>query len=446
MSKTKRIRKKEYYRIGFTLTAPLSIGSRDNNNTDRDLILNSRNKPYIPGAAIAGVVRHALAELYDCDPEMIEDALGNVKIATAADADVEQLESRIIFYDANMESDSAVHKSVRDSVALDDFKTAKKSAKFDMEVLEAGARFCTFIEHNIYEGDPDPGSQIPAVFADGRITFGGKSMRGYGTIGNVKIGKRIFDLTDSTDLKNWLGFDLYTETNWEAFEDAAERTPDQCVRLSLKQKGAISIRRYTTAVRKDKNDVQPDFEQLTAHKFEGQNTDQADKKTARVPVIPGTSWAGAFRHRMKEFGVDVSSEQSIFGYVSGDSEGTKKRSQICFSESRLRNAKEKVLSRNAIDRFSGGTKDGALFTEKTYYGGNTDLVISWRGKGQMKESEKQALAAAIADLHYGLLAVGGATSIGRGLFTIEKINDKPVNDETVFQIALNEIGSWKQRS
>ena len=439
MSKIERIMRKEYYRINFTLTSPLSIGSRDNSKTDRDLILNSQNKPYIPGAAIAGVVRHALFELYAYDPQKIEAALGYVKKATEANTIAEQLESRIIFYDAVLENDSALYMSVRDSVALDDFKAAKKGAKFDMEILEAGARFCTYIEHNVYEGEADLGSQIPAVFMDGRVAFGGKSMRGYGTIGDVQIGKRAFDLTSTSDLESWLKFDLFNETKWDEFVRPENPAPDKCIRLELKQKGAISIRRYTTAVSRNKTDSQPDFEQLTAHEYEGQKAESKGQKSARIPVIPGTSWAGAFRHRMKEFGVDVSSEQSMFGHVSGGSEGVKKRSLICFSESRLRNAKEKVLSRNAIDRFSGGTKDGALFTEKTYYGGNTDLVISWRGKRKMHESEKQALAATIADLHYGLLAVGGATSIGRGLFTIEKINDNPVTDKTVFQIALSQI-------
>lgn len=443
MSKIERIMRKEYYRIKFTLTSPLSIGSRDNNRTDRDLILNSQNKPYIPGAAIAGVIRHALSELYACPPQKIEAALGNVKKATETNTAVEQLESRIIFYDAELESDVAAYMSVRDSVALDDFKTAKKGAKFDMEILEAGARFCTYIEHNVYKEDPDLCPQILAAFMDGMVAFGGKSMRGYGTIGDVQIGKRTFDLTNASNLESWLQFDLFNETKWDEFDGAERLAQNKSIRLELKQKGAISIRRYTTAVSRNNTDTQPDFEQLTVHEYEDQKAESKDRNSIRIPVIPGTSWAGAFRHRMKEFGVEVSSEQSMFGHVSGGSEGVKKRSLISFSESRLRNAKEKVLSRNAIDRFSGGTKDGALFTEKTYYGGNTDLVISWRGERKMHENEKKALAATIADLHYGLLAVGGATSIGRGLFTIERINDKPVTDENVFQIALNQIEEMK---
>ena len=70
-----KITKKVYYRIEFTLKSPLSIGSGDNSNTDRDIILNSQRKPYIPGSAIAGVVSHALSELYGWDEGQIKKSL-----------------------------------------------------------------------------------------------------------------------------------------------------------------------------------------------------------------------------------------------------------------------------------------------------------------------------------------------------------------------------------
>ena len=444
-----KITKKVYYRIEFTLKSPLSIGSGDNSNTDRDIILNSQRQPYIPGSAIAGVVSHALSELYGWDEGQIkivfgyinkaeedkESNAGDNKKATEKIEELPQKDSRVIFYDARIENDSIVYTSVRDSIALDDYKTTIKGAKFDMEILEAGARFCTYVEQNIYDDDPGLGDLIPSVFMDDRVAFGGKSIRGYGAIGDVRIGKLSFDLTNTKELNKWLDFEMFDEQKWDALEGNAGKKADKYLHLELKQKGAISIRRYTTAVKKSETVAQPDFEQLTAHDYEGRTS--TDKTVRCVPVIPGTSWSGAFRHRMKEFGIDTSSEKSLFGYMPKDNNAVKKRSQISFSESRLRNAKEKILSRNAIDRFSGGTKDGALFTEKTYYGGDTELVIRWHRK--MNDVEKQALAATITDLHYGFLAVGGETSIGHGLFEIIKINGSYVTGDNVYAAVLAQI-------
>ena len=182
-----KITKKVYYRIEFTLKSPLSIGSGDNSNTDRDIILNSQRKPYIPGSAIAGVVSHALSELYGWDEGQIKKVFGYInkaeedkesnsgdnKKATEKMEELPQKDSRVIFYDARIENDSIVYTSVRDSIALDDYKTTIKGAKFDMEILEAGARFCTYVEQNIYDDDPGLGDLIPSVFMDDRVAFGG---------------------------------------------------------------------------------------------------------------------------------------------------------------------------------------------------------------------------------------------------------------------------------
>ena len=86
------------------------------------------------------------------------------------------------------------------------------------------------------------------------------------------------------------------------------------------------------------------------------------------------------------------------------------------------------MSRNAIDRFLGSTADGALFTEKVYWGGETTLDISFADPYCTavfySEDFIKALAAALCDLHEGYLAIGGATSIGRGLFSILEINEE----------------------
>ena len=195
------------------------------------------------------------------------------------------------------------------------------------------------------------------------------------------------------------------------------------IKLELVQNSGISIRRYTSEV--TKGEVQPDCEQLTVYS----NTKNP------IPVVPGSSWAGAFRHHMSQW-LNKDQIEDLFGYVD---KKRKRISKISFSESQLKGAEEKIFSRNAIDRFSGGTVDTALYTEKTYYGGETVLCI--KIIGTVCENQKRALSAAITDLHMGFLAVGGETSIGRGLFNINnvrinKCNDKAelseINDTTLY--------------
>ena len=173
------------------------------------------------------------------------------------------------------------------------------------------------------------------------------------------------------------------------------------------------------------------MEQLTVH--------SAGKE--ELPTIPGTSWAGAFIHRMKDFGMSVQEMKDNFGFVMGEGKNDKGISKVRFSETEIHGAKEKILSRTSIDRFTGGAVDEALFTEKTYYGGTTTLDISWLGKEDMPPEIMDYLAAALTDLHYGFLAVGGEASIGRGLFSIVSVNDKKVagDDIDVYSLIRKEI-------
>ena len=153
------------------------------------------------------------------------------------------------------------------------------------------------------------------------------------------------------------------------------------------------------------------------------------KNNKEIPVIPGTSWAGAFRHHINR--ITENKFEQYFG-------STSHKSQIYFSESEIKGAVEKVLTHNAIDRFTGGIIDRALYTEKTWFNGKTKLKIQldarkkeFNRENNEKTIEKEfyaALSAAILDLHLGILSVGGLTSIGRGIFSIEKIQ---INGEEI---------------
>lgn len=421
-----KIKLKTIYRVQFDLISPLNIGSGINVDTDRDILKNRDGVPYISGSAIAGVCR----ENINLNSGAEKRFFGDVVIARKANQQVTAQSSKLLFFDAKLQIDNNKKYRItrRDCVKLDEYKTVVDKAKFDMEILEPGVTFVTYIVENIYENQEGSiGNKIADLFLGGKIYFGSKTMRGYGEIGNAEIKVKTFDFSDISDVSQYLDFDMFCYNSWNRYDVSRNRTAT--VELGLKLKGGISIRRYTTDVKPDDNDLNPDSEQLTIN-----------GKGEEIPVIPGTSWAGAFLHRVKELDKEINWE-SVFGTVvnKNNKEKLKVKSHIRFSESQIKGSKPKILSRNAIDRFTGGTVNQALFTEKTYYGGTTELKIDFDNDSVLTKKHIDVLAAAIADLHYGYMAVGGLTSIGRGLFEIETINREAVQDDNVYTLAVEAL-------
>lgn len=467
-----KIIKKHYLKITFQLESPLCIGSGRNDITDQDILRDARGIPYIPGSAVAGVIREAcngsinlggLKYYFGYSP--INKGKSNESVESSI------IESKIIFYDATLigndrdESGNRIYRiSQRDGVALNEYKSAKKQAKFDWEILEGECKFQTFIELSEEQSDISEKVKVDEVliniakiWKETDIRFGAKTTRGFGKICNVDIIRRSFELVKKPDngIEKWLKFNIFDDESWEfgdSYEDMLKTlnqdkrwTLKDCNKLSLKLKleGGISIRRYSTQCSSEESS--PDQEQMTTIKFVKKESDDQEQVIAQeslkeVAVIPGTTWAGAIGHRMEELIKDSKVEKvkiddddiQIYHYFGAANENNKEKSLIRFSESRLIGGEFKVMSRNAIDRFLGSTAEGALFTEKIYIGGEATLDISFGDPYNTavvySDDFINALAATLTDLHEGYLAVGGATSVGRGIFSILEINGVKLNE------------------
>lgn len=425
---------KKYYRIKFKLTSPLSVGSGENRITDSDIILDGRGLPYIPGSALAGVYRHLFAtetaDRYfgaELNADRLEESVKAGKnVLTASD---------VVVYDAVVQNPENRVITTRDMVALDEYKVSIDGAKFDFQVLEPGVRFVTYIEQNMNCMEEKYVLQeVAYAWQEKKIQIGAKIGRGYGQTEIVELAECCFDLTCPEQRDAWLEFDMYGQDGWkkcEKLECEQQRLQtvyeeqhifmrnknEICIQLKLKQSGGISIRQYSTNVGEE------DYRQMV--------------RKDKTPFIPGTTWAGAFRAQMGKldaaFAKHTVLTELFFGNVKRNSEAEGHKTRITFSESELRDGRWENYTRNAINRFSGGTVDGALYTEKTYCDGTTELNIRCDITNLDKAIVKgfaTVLTAAILDLDRGYMSVGGLTSVGHGLFKVMEVS---VNDvETGF--------------
>ena len=426
---------RKIYQVNIKLASPLSVGSGVNGNTDKDIIVDGCGIPFIPASSLAGVLRSYVAANRG---RALENALfGSLADSKEAGSspDAQNLEyaggkSLVRVYDGICVSKDLndCFITVRDMVALKN-KVGIDGAKFDMEAVETGARFTAFIEllqpavsYKTERGveTADISAEIDAALSAmnaGRLRLGTKTTRGYGAV-TLCVQAISFNNVDE-----WLGFDMMDPKTWQ--NAPVYSLKDDCVlklTLGLHLKGGISIREYTTAPGNGE-ETMPDYMQLSLH--------TAFSDGEAEPVIPGTSWAGAVRARFTELAGDNGDmADELFGFVpksKTDKGGTVRKSTILFSESRLRGGKWKQTTRNAIDRFTAGTKNNALYTERTYYGGETELEIYFPKEPTVEQ--KLLLCACFADLHNGYLSVGGLTAVGRGLFTIGAVNGVELSKE-----------------
>ena len=86
-------------------------------------------------------------------------------------------------------------------------------------------------------------------------------------------------------------------------------------------------------------------------------------------------------------------------------------SRLIVEESEITDSATLVQNRVALDRFTGGAFDTALFAEAPAVGGEVRLTLTVRNP---TEADKGLLLLLLRDLWTGDLALGGTSNIGRG--------------------------------
>ena len=101
------------------LASPLSIGSGEQEDTDADVILDASGTPFIPGSALAGVLRSYSKELgLGKEADQLFGTPEGETLGSGSDR-----QSRIFCYDTRLEN---VVLGIRDGVKLGEHKTPEQ--------------------------------------------------------------------------------------------------------------------------------------------------------------------------------------------------------------------------------------------------------------------------------------------------------------------------------
>jgi CRISPR/Cas system CSM-associated protein Csm3 (group 7 of RAMP superfamily) len=391
---------------------------------DAPLLREAGGQAYIPGASIRGVWNHWLRDecgLLGCTLEAHRRLFGFTPERGAADAEV-AVRGRLVVEEA-YRIDEAVSE-VRDHVRIDPLTgAAGDGAKFDQEVLAAGARFQFRIA---YEGDgPDDselvllGEALRLLETDG-MQVGAKSGQGYGRVRLASTEHRAFERDSVAGLAQWLqartgpgvwtaGTPVLQAQGRRAGDATGECRPCSWLTfdLALHFEGPVLVRSSLPETLRD----------VSVSAFIKSNNE---------PYLPGSSLRGILRNRARLIANQANQGlvDELFGRELQSDNDKGNRGLIQVFDGRLADGKRPILVDHvAIDRILGGARDGAKFAARPLDSPVFQVCVRVR----FRKSEQGALALwgrLLRDLvrDAGDLWVGASTSRGYGYLRYVTVN------------------------
>ena len=389
----------------LVLKSPLLIGDGAgetvDNFSDVHVLKNSQGEPFIPGTSLCGVLREWLE---DISPAWTTKIFGDAK----------KMQSSIQLEDIVLTGSEIIP---RDGVRIDGITgTGVDGGKFDFEVVERGAvgklrLLMTLRGIHVGKGGGDKNYSLDEILEvialmlrrllDG-IRLGALTTKGFGLVAAENLSAGLFDFRNKADVAAWLSGKPAAKEILPSAEKFPVAPSNFIVDATFKFNSSFIIRDYEV----DAADREKNISAVTL-------------KSREDFVIPGTSLKGILRHRAEyifnKLGIDQKILNGLMGY-SLDAE--KIRSRFIVAESYLEptNFAEVNHTRTKIDRLTGGTLQGTLFTTKPAYQRKREvptLKIHFEIR-EAKDFEAGLAIFLLRDLWLGHVAIGGEKSVGRG--------------------------------
>lgn len=435
-SESRRIVRRFVVEGTLLLQEPAHLGNGDAADlTDMPLLLDeTTGRPLLSGSTLAGALRAYLLKRIGEDPGGVVERLFGGKRTKDDGA-----ESLLVIADAL--GAGAPRVEIRESVKLNPkTRTAEAGALYDLEAWAAGTCFHLRFELAIPAGEDHEAPLRQALataltaLEQGEFAFGSRKRRGFGlaTVSGWRV--RRYDLETPVDLLAWIrhGRDpLPPEAQVDLLQalEVSELLPDARRRLRIQGRFALD---GSLLIRSGMGQAGtgPDVVHLHAYGPDGK----------RVPVVSGSSLAGALRARagriLRTIGATSQKSDDLVDQLFGpdlhrSNPAPARASRVVVRQAEIRDGRtDLVQHRVSIDRFTGGSFPTALFNEQPVFGsGEANLPISIEVEAP-GDHETGLMLLVLKDLWTGYLPLGGEQSVGRGRLKgqeaeIEVSGDRP---------------------
>lgn len=442
-------------RVVLEAETPLFVGSGESSLLKDALVQrDNHGLPMIQGTSLTGVLRHAIEDASDANKTDWQSFFGYQGKGNKGEGSQLKVSSAyLILQDGKIAEALNINENqkafintfdnlpVRQHVKITDKGVAKEHGLFDNEVVYKGARFLFELELKGDLDDSEKWKELISELQSQKFRIGQGTRNGYGRFSVNSINAKKFNLDDKGDFEAYLDFDpsLNAENKSLKTIDIKEINSDYThYKLELKPDDFFI---FSSGYGDDEVDNIPITEQVISYDERGSIKKLNEKGQT---LIPATSIKGALSHRtafhfnkLKGKWIDnIENEMYIqvletnneavyelFGAEEGNEnrDGGGQRGKIIMNDLFIDNAKnDKIFNHVAIDRFTGGAMDGALFSEKVSYFEDKDKSFDlniYVEQGVYKEFVIDAFEEALKDICKGLLPLGGMTTKGHGMFT-----------------------------
>jgi CRISPR/Cas system CSM-associated protein Csm3 (group 7 of RAMP superfamily) len=418
--------------------------------------------PMIQGTSLKGVLRHALEyHAIEVEKDKWNKFFGFQKDDKGVGSKVKISSAYFLLSNKQVaEGYDATHQEVlqqfkdlpsRQHVRITHHGVAdsEKGGLFENEVVHKGCKFIFEMEVKGDGSETTQWNELLSQLKNPLFRIGQGTRNGYGKLKVISCKKKEFNLNlkDENDYQAYLKFDpSFNEPNKCLIEEKEtinysgtalthyqlELTPD-----------AFFI--FGSGYGDDEVDNQPFKEEVLVY-------NEAAKKIEfkEYTVIPASSIKGAISHRtcfhfnktQKVFadkldailhkdnvGKNNLAVALLFGVGAGEETKEPSRGKVIINdlylnEEEIRN--DKILNHVAIDRFTGGALDGALFSERVSQLKNKKSIELniWVEQNKIEKEVLGAFEKTLEDICKGLLPLGGMTTKGHGIFTGKLIKNK----------------------
>lgn len=434
-----------FARVTLENTTPLSIGTgRGDGLQDTLIVLDANGLPALPGSSVAGVLRHLSEDCFHDEAAATNRLFGFAgKTSQASRLEVSwgHIHSR-----DNIPVDGLLNKDIcddpilkpllkqplpmRDGVRIDHRGVASDEGKFDRSYLPPGYRF-SFDVTLWDEAASADWAKLLGLINSPLFRLGGATRRGFGAFNVVSLRGGEFDLRKDNDLKHYSAITASLAQSAQALKgiptQAAKQTWHEITIPLTAEDGGFRFGSGGTSLGNPSSKA-ADALPLSEQRIEWKK-DRAQIVPRRAVVIPASGVKGALAHRIAfhynrlegkfendaTVGEDNPAVRELFGYAKDKKDS--RAGKIWMDDIYLAVPKNVVKTQmhNSIDRFTGGVRGGALFSEEIVHAQSFELKLCIAG-ARFERNVLEALKLGLHDLTEGRLALGASSAKGHGYF------------------------------